>query len=180
MNATSGGYRLDRAGNGFTLTVVTDGGEDVFDIQRVALAFPQSHPEGYVSFIDAFGHEVLLLKDLAGFPDDSRALLDTVLKERYHVPAIESIESVEPVGTGSSWSVTADGVGVSLTITGREALDGRRAPTMVVTSDRGKRFAIPNYWLLDRDSRDLIREMLPDKILKSRSFGRAGLSVRGR
>ena len=60
----------------------------------------------------------------------------------------------------------------------RDGLDGSQAPDIVVTDDQGKRYRIENYWGMDRESRDTIRDLLPDKVLRAR-YGYGGGGGRG-
>ena len=51
----------------------------------------------------------------------------------------------------------------------RNALDGKRAPGMLITDDNMKRYRIEDYWDMDRDSRRLIQDLLPRKVLRLRA-----------
>ena len=170
MNLVAHHLTLSQNGDAFSLRV-DDGHSEApktFDIRKIVRVFPQSKPNEYICFLDAFGHEVGLLKDLDGLDIDSRRLLDALLREQYFVATIVHIRSVVRVGSGSGWTVLTDDGDAEFRLGSRDALDGDSPPTIVVTPTEGRRYRIPDYWAMDRESRELIVDMLPDKILRYR------------
>ncbi len=151
-------------------------------VDRVVRAFPRSHPDGYVSFLDGLGHEIGLLETMDGMESRSRSILADFLKRQYFVPTILDILTVEISGTTSAWEVVTDNGERSFTVAGREALDGDRPPEIRIADSAGQRYRIQNFWALDRTSRQAVMELLPDKILKSKLVARnsKGMTMRMR
>jgi hypothetical protein len=143
-------------------------------VDRVVRAFPRSDPEHYIGLLDPDGHEIGLIEDPAKLPEASREVVSEELYRAYFVPTIQEIVSVEPQGTGTAWQVTTDDGDRAFRVADRDGLDGTHAPDILVTDDQGRRYLIENYWGMDRDSRDAIRDLLPDKVLRARYAGRRG------
>ena len=138
-------------------------------VDKVALAFPQSDPDRYVGLLDADGHEIGLIEEPKKLDKASQELLDQLLREIYFVPTILEIRAVESRGTSSQWEVMTDDGEKSFRIPDREALDGSDAPAITVTDESGKRYLILDYWDLGREDREAIRDLLPDKVVRSRA-----------
>ena len=166
MNLAADQITFEKQGETFTLRVA--GEEEAYDVHRVVRVFPQSQPGAYVSFLDGLGHEVGLLENMDGMDRTSRALLEDLLREQYFVPTVHLIQTVERIGSGSNWVVETERGQAEFRIGSRDALNGDTPPSIVVASSDGRRYRIPDYWALDRESRELINDMLPDKILKYR------------
>lgn len=141
-------------------------------VDRVVRAFPKSHPEAYISFLDEVGYEIGLLESTDGLDPQSKAILLDRLKRLYFVPTIQKILEVESSGTTSRWRVTTDEGDRSFRVLGRESLDGDKPPAIRVTDSEGHRYQITDYWELDKDSRQALLALLPDKILKSKLAAR--------
>lgn len=141
------------------------------EVDRLVRAFPRSDPGRFIGFLDPDGHEIGLIEDPSRLPEASRELVEKELYRAYFVPTVQEILSVEPQGTGTVWQVTTDDGDRTFRVPDRDALDGTHAPDILVTDDQGRRYQIENYWGMDRDSRDAIRDLLPDKVLRVR-YGR--------
>lgn len=137
-------------------------------IERLARAFPRTNPDQYVSLMDTEGHELGIIENPNQLDDASREIVETELKAIYFIPLIHTIRSVTVKGTGSIWEVDTDDGPRTFRIMGRDSLDGASAPGIEIHDENGKRYKIDNYWELDADSRDLISDILPDKVLKAR------------
>ena len=145
-------------------------------VDKVALAFPQSDPDRYVGLLNTDGQEIGLIENPKMLDKESQDLLDRALREIYFVPTILEIRSVESRGTSSHWEVVTDDGDRSFRIPDREALYGSEAPAITITDESGKRYLIPDYWSMDREDREAIRDLLPDKVVRSRA--RRGIRVR--
>ena len=150
---------------------LTLSGEPV-KVDRVVRAFPRTHPNGFISFLDALGHEIGLLETMEGMAAESRTALEEFLKRQYFVPTIEEILSIEMTGTASDWVVLTDDGDRAFTLAGREALDGEKPPEIRIIDIQAQRYRIADFWALDRESRQAAMELLPDKILKSKLVAR--------
>ena len=145
-------------------------------VDKVALAFPQSDPDRYVGLLDADGHEIGLIENPDKLDKESQDLLDRALREIYFVPTILEIRSVTSRGTSSQWEVVTDDGDRSFKIPDRDALNGSEAPALTITDESGKRYLIPDYWTMAREDREAIRDLLPDKVVRSRA--RRGARIR--
>ena len=145
-------------------------------VDKVALAFPQSDPDRYVGLLDADGHEIGLIENPDKLDKESQDLLDRALREIYFVPTILEIRSVTSRGTSSQWEVVTDDGDRSFKISDRDALNGSEAPAITITDESGKRYLIPDYWTMAREDREAIRDLLPDKVVRSRA--RRGARIR--
>jgi len=162
------------------ITIVIDG--KTVEVDRVARVFPKTHPDGFISFLDTLGHEIGLLETTNGMLPDSKGILNDHLRRLYFVPTIEEILSVESSGTASTWRVVTNEGERAFSVASRDALDGDRPPEICVTDLAGRRYKIRDYWGLDKDSRQAIVELLPDKIIKSKLVARnsSGMTMRMR
>ena len=165
---------------GNRITIVNDG--DTVAVDRVVRIFPKTHPTGHISFLDTLGHEIGLLKTTEGMEPDSEQILNDHLRRLYLIPTIEEIHSVESSGTSSVWRVATDDGEKSFDVVSRDSLDGDRPPEIRLTDSSGRRYLIADYWALDKESRQAIVELLPDKILKSKLVARnmKGVTMRMR
>ncbi|HCR16482.1 MAG TPA: hypothetical protein DIU35_03280 [Candidatus Latescibacteria bacterium] len=149
---------------------------ETLPVDKVALAFPQSDPDRYVGLLDADGHEIGLIENPDKLDKESQDLLDRALREIYFVPTILEIRSVTSRGTSSQWEVVTDDGDRSFKIPDRDALNGSEAPALTITDESGKRYLIPDYWTMAREDREAIRDLLPDKVVRSRA--RRGARIR--
>ncbi len=168
MNLDPNAIRLIQEGE--QLQVVIGGGE-ALPVERVARAFPKTDLDHYVGLLGPDGHEIGMIENPSQLDADSLELLGKKLREIYFVPTIQEILSVEARGTGSYWEVVTDDGERAFRIQDREALDGMDAPSITVTDENGKRYWIENYWELDRGSREMIQDLLPDRVLRRRTHG---------
>jgi hypothetical protein len=143
-------------------------------VERLARAFPRSNPDHFVSLMDPEGHEIGIIENPDQLDAASRDIVEAELKAIYFVPTIHTILSVTAKGTGSAWEVDTDDGPRSFRIMGRDALDGGLAPSIEIHDENGKHYKIEDYWALEPESRDLIADLLPDKILKAR-YLRSGM-----
>ena len=127
-----------------------------------------------------------LIRRLGDLDPDSRATLGPVLHEKYHIPVITLIHSIEGSASGKLIRVqTVEGPD-SLDINGETDVDFSGYPSVLFT-DRTKRrkYVIEDAGNLDKQSRDLIRRHLrtpgrPDEAdtsdkVKAGSLTRSGL-----
>lgn len=147
-------------------------------VGRIVRAFPKTNPNQYVGFLASDGEEIGLLKNPNELDIVSSKLLSAELTKTYFVPTISKICSVIAKGTGSLWNVLTDDGERIFRIQSRDALDGLDPPSIRITDENGKHYFIENYWALDTESRQMISELLPDKIVKARS-GRISIGGRG-
>lgn len=157
--------RLIRCKDGIKAVV----GDHVQSVARVARAFPRSNPDHFVGLLGEDGHEICLVEDPVTLDSKSREVLNAALKEAYFIPRIREILSVTPRGTGGEWTVVAEDGEHGFRTQDREALDGSEPPSITITDQSGRRYLIEDYWALDRESRNTIRDLVPDEVLGRRS-----------
>lgn len=123
-------------------------------------AFPISAPEQGIALVDADGHELLWIDDLASVPRTARALIDEELASRDFVPEIRRLCAVSSFATPSTWQVETDRGVTSLVLKGEE--DIRRLPhdMLLVADSHGIQFLIRDIQALDRASRKLLDRFL--------------------
>ena len=170
MNLKPKGIRLTRDGKG--IQVVIDGIPQ--RVERIARAFPKTNPDRYIGLMGTNGHEIGMIRNPKKLDAMSWDLLQAELKHIYFVPEIQEILAVEAKGTGSLWKVTTDDGERTFRIQDRGAIDGSRPPMLSIRDENGKRYRIENFWDLDRESRDRVRGLLPEKVLKARYGGGGG------
>ncbi|MDE2888066.1 MAG: DUF1854 domain-containing protein [Gemmatimonadota bacterium] len=157
--------RLIQRKNGLLAVI----GGSVQPVARVARAFPKSNPGRFVGLLGEDGHEICLIEDPGALDADSQGILNAALKDAYFIPRIREILSVAPRGTGGEWTVVAEDGEIVFRTQDREALDGSKPPAITVTDENGRRYWIEDYWAMDRESRNTIRELVPDEVLRRRA-----------
>lgn len=131
--------------------------------------FPTSSPEHWVSIRAETGEELALLRSLDELNAESRATVAPILEEKYHVPVISRIDSIEGSLAGKLIKVQTDDGQESLDVSVEADVDFSEYPCVVI-NERTKRrkYVIEDADALDRESRELMRRHL------RRSRGRRG------
>lgn len=132
-----------------------------------------------MSFMDATGHEMGMVKDISRLDDASRSLLEAELKKIYFVPTIREILAVETRGVTHHFSVVTDDSPYEFDVANLDALDGEKAPSVEIRSTEGKCFWIDDYWELSKESRAQMASLVPRKVLRAR-YGSVSSGSRGR
>ena len=115
--------------------------------------FPFELQWEFISVMNEDGDELGIIRDVALFGDDARALLETELRRRYYSPVINRIISIKERYGFSYWRVhTAEGeISFTLQDTYRSII--RAGANRVIMMDvNGNRFEIPDTAALDRKS----------------------------
>ena len=115
--------------------------------------FPFELQWEFISVMDEDGDEIGIVRDVALFGEDARALLETELRRRYYSPVIDRIISIKERYGFSYWRVhTAEGE-VSFTLQDTYRSIVRAGEARVILMDvNGNRFEIPDVKALDRKS----------------------------
>ena len=149
--------RLEREGEDLWW-IAADESERVGNLVR---CFPTSSPDSWISVRAEDGREMALIRRLGDLDPDSRATLGPLLHEKYHIPVITLIHSIEGSASGKLIRVqTVEGPD-SLDINDETDVDFSGYPSVLFT-DRTKRrkYVIEDAGNLDKQSRDLIRRHL--------------------
>ena len=119
-------------------------------------AFPIQSPESGVSLMDAQGHELAWVDDLAALPEPNQSLLRQALQTREFMPEIVSILAVSGFITPCTWSITTDRGDTELLLKGDEDIRRVAGNTLLITDSHGIHFLIRDLTKLSRDSRRLL------------------------
>jgi len=126
----------------------------------VARAFPISAPEGPVCVLDADGHELLWIDDLAALDEGCRERVDAALAGREFTPVIEAILHISSIATPSRWTVRTDRGITELLLPGEEALQRVGPGSLLVADAAGVHYLIRDTAALDRASRKFLERFL--------------------
>jgi hypothetical protein len=119
-------------------------------------AFPIQAPERDISLLDADGHEVAWIDELARVPEPAQRLIRAALAEREFMPEIRAILGVSSFSTPSTWQVRTDRGDTSFVLKGDEDIRRLAGNTLLVTDTHGIQFLIRDMTALDRESRRLL------------------------
>lgn len=119
-------------------------------------AFPIQAPERDISLLDADGHEVAWVEELARVPEPAQGLIRAALAEREFMPEIRAITGVSSFSTPSTWQVRTDRGDTSFVLKGDEDIRRLAGQTLLVTDSHGIQFLIRDVSALDRESRRLL------------------------
>lgn len=119
-------------------------------------AFPIQAPEHDISLLDADGHELAWISDLAALPEPAQGLVRAALAEREFMPEILAILSVSSFATPSTWQVRTDRGETHFVLKGDEDIRRLFGNTLLVTDSHGIQFLIRDMTALDRESRRLL------------------------
>ncbi|MBX9871706.1 MAG: DUF1854 domain-containing protein [Burkholderiaceae bacterium] len=119
-------------------------------------AFPIQAPEHDISLLDADGHELAWIPELAALPEPAQGLVRAALAEREFMPEIQAILSVSSFATPSTWEVRTDRGETHFVLKGDEDIRRLFGNTLLVTDAHGIQFLIRDMTALDRESRRLL------------------------
>ena len=119
-------------------------------------AFPIQAPERDISLLDAEGHEVAWIDELARVSEPAQGLVREALAEREFMPEVRAILSVSTFSTPSTWRVLTDRGETSFVLKGDEDIRRLFGNTLLVTDTHGIQFLIRDMTALDRESRRLL------------------------
>ncbi len=126
----------------------------------VVRAYPISAPDESVSVLDADGHELLWVDNLAGLDEDRRERLEAALISREFTPVISAILGISSISTPSRWTVRTDRGITELLLPGEEALQRVGAGSLLVSDAAGVQYLIRDTAALDRASRKFLERFL--------------------
>ena len=121
-----------------------------------ARAFPIQAPERDISLLDADGHEVAWIDELARVAEPAQGLIREALTQREFMPEIRAILGVSTFSTPSTWQVRTDRGDTSFVLKGDEDIRRLSGNTLLVTDSHGIQFLIRDAAALDRESRRLL------------------------
>lgn len=132
-------------------------GRDTYENVSLIRCFPRSAKQQFISLVDANGHEIGIIQDLAKCRPETRQLLEKLLDIAYHIPQITKINKITMHGFVPVWNVETD--------RGHHVFELRSRRELVKMNDRillrdadGNNYEIENYKALDKHSRALIEQ----------------------
>lgn len=154
LNLTQAALALTRNAYGRLALTLADG--QIREGVVPARAFPIQAPGHDISLLDADGHEVAWIPDLASVPEPAQGLIRAALAEREFMPEIRAILGVSSFSTPSTWQVRTDRGDTSFVLKGDEDIRRLAGNTLLVTDTHGIQFLIRDMTALDRESRRLL------------------------
>ena len=140
---------------------LTISGEGSYSKIKIVRAFPLSHPDRYVAFLDDKDEEIGMVKDPKELDPQSRKIVEEELDKRYLVSIIKKIRSIRTDFGTSYWDVDTNRGRRDFVIQGVQDnvvwLGERR---LLFVDVDGNRFEIPDYSSLDKKSASLLEEVL--------------------
>jgi hypothetical protein len=123
-------------------------------------AFPITDPERGISLVDAEGHELVWVENLADLAEDVRALVQEELASREFMPEIRRIVAVSGYATPSAWDVQTDRGDTSFMLRGEEDIRRLGNNTLLIADSYGIHYLVRDLRALDKTSRKLLDRFL--------------------
>lgn len=154
------GFQLHRDALGRLVFTGDDG--KVHEGVTPVRAFPIGAPDEGLSLVSAAGRELAWVPRLAGLAAPLRALVEEELASREFTPEIKRLLKVSTFSTPSTWDVDTDRGSTQFVLKGEEdirRLPGSRA-ALLIASNHGIVFKVPDLQALDRHSKRLLERFL--------------------
>ena len=123
-------------------------------------AFPITAPADGIALINAEGHELLWIDQLAALPAGQRALIEEELANRELIPEIRSVRSVSSFATPSIWRIETDRGETELLLRSEDDIRRLASPALLIADAHGLHFLIRDRYALDAHSRKLLDRFL--------------------
>jgi hypothetical protein len=149
---------IERDALGRLIWTDTDGVEHVG--VNLVRAFPLSRPQADIALVDAAGHELAWFATLDELAPEDRELIEHELQGREFRPVIHRIVSVSTFATPSVWQLQTDRGPCALVLKAEEDIRRLEGPRLLITSEDGIGFEIPDRWALDRNSKRMLERFL--------------------
>ena len=123
-------------------------------------AYPVSAPDEGVALMDADGHEIVWIDELAQLDAPLRAKLLQALTEREFLPEILQLTEVSSFATPSTWSVVTDRGVTQFLLKGEEDIRRLTGTVLLINDANGVQFMIRDLAGMDKHSRKLLDRFL--------------------
>lgn len=123
-------------------------------------AYPVSAPDAGVALMDADGHEIVWIDELAQLDAPLRAKLLQALTEREFLPEILQLTEVSSFATPSTWSVVTDRGATQFLLKGEEDIRRLTGTVLLINDANGVQFMIRDLAGMDKHSRKLLDRFL--------------------
>ncbi|WP_300710503.1 DUF1854 domain-containing protein [Limnohabitans sp.] len=154
MNA----FELQRDAFGLWALVLADGTRH--SPVTAIRAYPITDPEGGVALMDAEGHELLWIDQLAQLAPDVRSQVMQALTEREFLPVIEKLEGVSSFATPSTWTVVTNRGTTQFLLKGEEDIRRLTGTVLLINDADGVQYMIRDLAAMDKHSRKLLDRFL--------------------
>ena len=123
-------------------------------------AYPVSAPDAGVALMDADGHEIVWIDELAQLDAPLRPKLLQALTEREFLPEILQLTEVSSFATPSTWSVVTDRGVTQFLLKGEEDIRRLTGTVLLINDANGVQFMIRDLAGMDKHSRKLLDRFL--------------------
>jgi hypothetical protein len=123
-------------------------------------AYPVSAPDSGVALMDADGHEIVWIDELADLDVALRAQVQQALSEREFLPEILQLTGVSSFATPSTWSVLTDRGVTQFLLKGEEDIRRLTGTVLLINDANGVQFMIRDLAAMDKHSRKLLDRFL--------------------
>ena len=123
-------------------------------------AYPVSAPDSGVALMDADGHEIVWIAELAPLDAALRAQVEKALGEREFLPEILQLTDVSSFATPSTWSVLTDRGATQFLLKGEEDIRRLTGTVLLINDANGVQFMIRDLAAMDKHSRKLLDRFL--------------------
>ncbi|MGV1046118.1 cyanophycin metabolism-associated DUF1854 family protein [Limnohabitans sp.] len=154
MNA----FELQRDAFGLWALVLADGTRH--SPVTAIRAYPITDPDGGVALMDAEGHELLWIDQLAQLATDVRSQVMQALTEREFLPVIEKLEGVSSFATPSTWAVVTNRGTTQFLLKGEEDIRRLTGTVLLINDADGVQYMIRDLAAMDKHSRKLLDRFL--------------------
>jgi hypothetical protein len=123
-------------------------------------AYPVSAPDSGVALMDADGHEIVWIDELAPLDAALRTQVEQALGEREFLPEILQLTDVSSFATPSTWSVLTDRGATQFLLKGEEDIRRLTGTVLLINDANGVQFMIRDLAAMDKHSRKLLDRFL--------------------
>jgi len=123
-------------------------------------AYPITDPDGGVALMDAEGHELLWIDQLAQLSATQHAQVLQALTEREFLPVIGKLEAVSSFATPSTWSVVTNRGATQFLLKGEEDIRRLTGTVLLINDADGVQYMIRDLAAMDKHSRKLLDRFL--------------------
>jgi hypothetical protein len=110
--------------------------------------------------MDAEGHELLWIDQLAQLATDVRSQVMQALTEREFLPVIEKLEGVSSFATPSTWTVVTNRGTAQFLLKGEEDIRRLTGTVLLINDANGVQYMIRDLAAMDKHSRKLLDRFL--------------------
>ncbi|BDT60405.1 hypothetical protein MasN3_38990 [Massilia varians] len=141
------------------LVLTTAEGEEHVGVIPVR-AFPIQAPTRGISLVREGGKEVAWIDDLAGMPEQVRALIQEEIAGREFIPEILTIKDVSSFATPCTWYVKTDRGDTEFVLKVDEDIRRIGEASLLIADNHGINFLVRDMFRIDKHSRKILDRFL--------------------